>query len=77
MLLVAVLLDLATMSLPAVTGVLWLPDDFAAMVARIIEQEEDRIHAGGLQRCLDSLHRQTLGASGIAQQIFVERGLPS
>ena len=62
----------AKCSLPAesvavVNAVLWLPDDLNEMVASIIEKEEDLAHASGLQRCLQSLHRQTCGVSGIAQ----------
>ena len=64
----------AKCSLPAesvavVNAVLWLPDDLNEMVASIIEKEEDLAHASGLQRCLQSLHRQTFGVSGIAQQM--------
>ena len=47
---------------------LWLPDDLQRMGASLIEKEEDQIHAGGLQRCLDSLLRQMFEVSGIAQQ---------
>ena len=58
-------------SVEVVTAVLWLPDDLNAMGASIIEKEEDRICAGGLQRCLDSMHRQTFGVSSIAQQMLL------
>ena len=66
----------AKCSLPAesvavVNAVLWLPDDLNEMVASIIEKEEDLAHASGLQRCLQSLHRQTFGVSGIAQQMLL------
>ena len=56
---------------PVVNAVLWLPDDFNQMGAQIIVKEEDRAHAGGLQRCLDSLQRQTFEASAIAQQMLL------
>ena len=66
----------AKCSLPAesvavVNAVLWLPDDLNEMVASIIEKEEDLAHASGLQRCLQSLHRQTFEVSGIAQQMLL------
>ena len=66
----------ARCSLPAesvavVNAVLWLPGDLNEMVASIIEKEEDLAHASGLQRCLQSLHRQTFGVSGIAQQMLL------
>ena len=34
-------------------------------------REEDQAHRSGLQRCLQSLHRQTFGASGVAQQMLL------
>ena len=66
----------AQCSLPAdspavVNATLWLPDDLNAMAALIIEREEDQAHRSGLQRCLQSLHRQTFGASGVAQQTLL------
>ena len=54
-----------------VSAVLWLPDDLDVRAASIVENEEDPAQASGLQRCLQSLHRQTLGASGIAQQMLL------
>ena len=57
--------------LSVVNALLWLPDALNALGASIIEKEEERVHAGGLQLCLDSLHRQTFGASGIAQQMLL------
>lgn len=48
----------------AVSAVLWLPDAFYVLASPMIEKEEDRTHASGLQRCLDSLHRQATGSSG-------------
>ena len=50
---------------------LWLPGDLNEIVASTIEKEEDQAHASGLQRCLQSLHRQTFGVSGIAQQMLL------
>ena len=64
-----------TEAVPVVNAVLWLPDDLNAMGASIIEKEEDRTHAGGLQRCLDSLHRQTFGVPGIAQEMLLSLSL--
>ena len=54
---------------------LWLPDDLQRMGASLIEKEEDQIHAGGLQRCLDSLLRQTFKVSGIALQTLFSAAL--
>ena len=54
-----------------VSAVLWLPDDLNVRASSIVENEEDPAQASGLQRCLQSLHRQTLGASGIAQQMLL------
>ena len=63
-------------SVGVLSAVLWLPDALNVMGASIIEKEEDSIHAGGLQLCLESLHRQTFGACCIAQQmIFSEASL--
>ena len=63
-------------SVGVLSAVLWLPDALNVMGSSIIEKEEDSIHAGGLQRCLESLHRQTFGACCIAQQkIFSEASL--
>ena len=58
-------------SMAIVRAVLWLPDDLNIMGASIIENEEDQTHAGGLQRCLEALHRQTFGVPGITQQMLL------
>ena len=39
------------------------------MVSEITESEEDEVAAGGLQRCLNSLHRQTSGVDGVSQKL--------
>ena len=54
-----------------VSAVLWLPDDLNVRAAASVEKEEDPAQAGGLQRCLQSLHSQMFGASGIAQQMLL------
>ena len=58
-------------SVAIVSAVLWLPDDLNARAASLVENEEDPAQASSLQRCLQSLQRQTLGASGIAQQMLL------
>ena len=50
---------------------LWHPDDLNVRAASIVENEEDPAQASGMQRCLQSLQRHTLGASGVAQQMLV------
>ena len=54
-----------------VSAVLWLPDDLNVRASSIVENEEDPAQASGLQRCPQSLQRQTPGASGIAQQMLL------
>ena len=58
-------------SVGVLSAVLWLPDAFNVMGVSIIEKEEDCIHSGGLQLCLESLHRQTFGGCVIAQQMLL------
>ena len=47
-----------------VSAMLWLPEAFHVLASSIIEKDEDRIHASGLQRCLESMHRQVSCNSG-------------
>ena len=54
-----------------VSAVLWLPDDLNVRASSIVENEEDPAQASGMQCCLQSLQRHTLGASGVAQQMLV------
>ena len=57
-------------SVEVLSAVLRLPDALNVMGASIIGKEEDSIHVGGLQLCLESLHRQTFGCFVIAQQML-------
>ena len=58
-----------------VSAKLWLPEIFHDLVSSFIENDDDRIHASGLQRCLEAMHCQVAYNSGISLSSRLRRRL--